>query len=139
MTNTTPPERIIRTDLDLFDLWTELMGPHGFDRSSLWMVFLDEDRRMLPTVVPIEDRPLEPDEPMIRNLRAIVDGLAETGVRSVALLLTRPGPGVMTERDRRWARALTAVLGERLAGRPVHLATEGRIQTFAPDDLVAAS
>ena len=43
----------------------------------------------------------------------------------------------MLERDRRWARALRAELGDRLASSPIHLATPDRLQVFAPDDVVA--
>jgi hypothetical protein len=42
----------------------------------------------------------------------------------------------MTERDRRWARALRAAFAG-LTAWPLHLATPDNVQVFAPDDLLA--
>ena len=115
------------------------MGPGGFATSSLWMVFLDDDSRLTPVIVPIEDIPAEPDEQSVGNLAYIIGDLLDDGAAaSVALLLSRPGSRAMTEADRRWARALREALDE-LPMWPVHLATRGNVQVFAPDDLVAAS
>lgn len=115
------------------------MGPGGFATSSLWMVFLDDDSRLTPVIVPIEDIPAEPDEQFVGNLAYIIgDLLSDSAAASVALLLSRPGSRAMTEADRRWARALREALDE-LPMWPVHLATRDNVQVFAPDDLVAAS
>lgn len=115
------------------------MGPGGFGTASVWMVFLDDESRLSPVIVPIDDLPAEPDDQFVGNLAHMVGDLLRDGAAaSVALLLSRPGPRAMTDADRRWARALRDAMGE-LPMWPVHLATRGQVQVFAPDDLVAAS
>ena len=134
-----PPFTPIRTTADLLSAWRGLMGPGGFGTASIWMIFLDDDDRLLPTVQAIDDRPAEPEEHVVRNLTGVLGDLIDGGdVASVALLLSRPGPPGMTEADRRWARALHAALTGPLARWPLHLATRNRVQVFAPDDLIAA-
>jgi hypothetical protein len=134
------PMTVVRTHAELFALWEALMGRGGFETCSIWLVFLDEDNRVQPLIVPIDDIPPEPDGPFLRSLARIVGDLVETGeTGSVAMLISRPGPAAMTGCDRRWARALRAEIGDELAVWPVHLATCGRVQVFAPDDLAAAS
>jgi hypothetical protein len=139
MTNTSHSGMIIRTNADLVAFWTTLMGPGQFGQRSLWLVFLDEQNRTLPIVVPIDDVPAEPDALMISNLAKIVAELASNGdAASVVLLLSRPGADVVTAADRRWATVLGAELGS-VTDRPVHLATHGRVQILVPDGLAAAS
>jgi hypothetical protein len=134
-----PPGTPVRSNAELAEVWRGLMGPGGFGTTSLWIVFLDDDGCLTPVIVPVDDLPDEPDDLSMRNLgRLIGQLLRDLAAASVALLLSRPGPRAMTEADRRWARALrTAVDG--LPAWPVHLATRGHIQVFAPDDLVVAS
>lgn len=134
-----PPGTVVRTNAELAEVWRSLMGPGGFAMSSIWMVFLDDDSRLTPVIVPIEDVPAEPDDQFVGNLAYIIGDLLRDGAASsVALLLSRPGSRAMTEADRSWARALREALAE-LPMWPVHLATRGHVQVFAPDDLVAAS
>jgi hypothetical protein len=115
------------------------MGPGGFSVASIWLVFLDEDNRVQPVILPIDDIPYEPDQVLLRNLARIVTDLATEGsISSVATLISRPGGSAMTDGDRRWARALRAELGD-LPVWPVHLATRDSVRVFAPDDLAVAS
>ncbi|MGH8960143.1 MAG: hypothetical protein ACRDWT_02885 [Jatrophihabitantaceae bacterium] len=138
MTNTPPPGTPVRNDAELFEVWQSLMGPGGFGVRSIWVIFLDADQRTLPVVVPIDDRPAEPDRLLVGNLAKIVGGLIQSGdAASAALLLSRPGPSHMLDPDRRWARVLHDALGTELSRWPIHLATQDRIQVFAPDDLIA--
>lgn len=134
-----PPGTPIRSNAELAEVWRGLMGAGGFGTSSLWMVFFDEDSCLSPVIVPIDDLPAEPDDRFVGNLARIIGDLLGGGAAaSAALLLTRPGPRAMTDADRQWARALRAALGG-LPMWPIHLATRGHVQVFAPDDLVAAS
>lgn len=139
MTLKPPHETFVRTATELTELWQDLMGPGGFARRSLWMIFLAVDGELAPVVVPIDDIPIEPDELLLRNLAEIVGALlTDNSLDSAALLFSRPGPSSMLENDRDWARALLSAFGSRLCVWPVHLATTNRIQVFAPDDLVVA-
>jgi hypothetical protein len=140
MTIPRPHDTVIRSHADLFTLWRGLMGPGGFSVATIWLVFLDQDNRLQPLIVPIEDIPTEPDAPFLRSLVWIVRDLIDSGdASSVAVLISRPGGPAMLGSDRRWARALRAELGDELAVWPIHLATRDRIRVFAPDDLAAAS
>jgi hypothetical protein len=140
MTRTPPFSATIHNNADLAALWAQLMGSGRFGKRSIWLVFLDRADRTLPAVIPIDDIPAEPNERMSRNLASLAYGVIADGeAASVVLLLSRPGPSSMTAQDRRWAQALRSALGGQLGRWPIHLATTDRIQTFAPDDLIAAS
>ena len=130
----------IRTETDLYLLWQELMGPGGFGKRSLWLMFLEPDGRPTKVLVPIEDIPVEPDLPLVRQLHKIMLDLAtDIDIGSVPALLSRPGPARMNASDRRWAAAWRADAPAVIGRWPMHLATSDRIQVFAPDDLIAAS
>ncbi|RNI22835.1 hypothetical protein [Flexivirga caeni] len=139
MTISPESTRPIRTESDLFDRWEDLMGDDGFERRSLWLIFLDEEGQQSNLLVPIDDLPMLPAQ---RDVQAIADLVGrvheEIGVAQVPMLLSRPGPTEMTEGDRRWAGALTMAMRDRHPRWPIHLATRGRIQVFAGDDLLGA-
>ncbi|WP_426560330.1 hypothetical protein ACPPVT_11505 [Angustibacter sp. McL0619] len=133
---TSPFDRRVRTDDDLREHWQSLMGPDGFGRRSLWLAFFDAGAVPVPTLVPIDDIPERPVPELGQSLDHIAAELrATTDVDSVAVLLTRPGGGGMSEADREWARFLYDSTA--LASRwPVHLGTAGQVRVFAPDDLI---
>lgn len=133
-------EKFVRTPTELTQVWRELMGPEGFDKRSIWHIFFEDDGRMLPLVIPIDDIPAEPDEVVLRNLATIMsEGMSRASATSLAVLLSRPGSGAMSAADRRWARELRATYGPTLCPWPVHLATCNQVRVFAPDDLVAVA
>jgi hypothetical protein len=137
MTDIHPLDRTIHDDDGLREHWRQLMGSDGFGRRSLWLIFIGDDGEMVRTVVPIDDIPFEPDVSGLAEIAAsIADACA--GETTVAVLLARPGPGTMSDQDRRWARAIRSAVPHRLSPWPVHLATRGRIQVFTPHDLLAA-
>jgi len=132
------PGTVVRSDLDLFELWQQLIGEPGFGRRSLWLVFFDHESRVSPVIVPIDDVPDEPDPLLLSNFAAAVRALvASQDLASVAPLLSRPGPGSMQPSDRRWAGAVRQAFGS-LSPWPVHLATSQGILVFAVDDLLAS-
>ncbi len=139
MTPTSPLQTVVRSDADLAALWAVLMGDEGFTRRSLWLLFIEDDGRPAPVVVPIDDIPAQPDPELCRGLAGVVAGLKDrVGLGSVAALLSRPGDSAMCENDRRWARQLVQLSG--LSRRwPVHLATADRVQVFAADDLLESA
>lgn len=138
MTLKPPHETFVRSPTELTELWQDMMGPGGFGRRSLWMIFLADSGELAPAVVPIDDIPVEPDELLLRNLGNVVSELLSDGLASAAFLLSRPGPSRMLDEDRHWARALVRVFGPDLCVWPIHLATTDRVDVFAPDDLIAA-
>lgn len=129
----------IRTESDLLQRWQELMGTEGFGCRSLWLIFLDDAGSQSDLIMPIDNVPMLPDP---REVRRIVELIArvrdEIGAIDVPLLLSRPGPSHITEGDRIWAMALAQAMRGQRPHWPIHLATHGRVQVFAPDDLVAA-
>jgi hypothetical protein len=97
----------VHSAADMRQRWRALMGPLGFGEKLLWVGFVGPDRRMVKALSQI---PLGP-----RPRPRLVDS-AMTGIRdvltdfregtTVALLLTRPGCGPISEADRRWAELL---------------------------------
>jgi hypothetical protein len=135
-----PFEMTVHTGADVVSLWTQLVPSAERGDRSLWLAFLDGEGRTLPTVVPIHDRPSEPDRLMCRNLRKILADLVSTGpVHSGLLLLTRSGSATPRDGDRRWAETLRREIGAELCPWPVHLATPAGIVSLGTDDLSAAS
>lgn len=134
---TTLRDKPIQSDADLLAVWKELMGEGGFGRRSLWLIFLDEDGRPSPVIVPIDDVPEEPDpRDMVLIANLVEKTRTDMGIHSVPMLLSRPGPTWMVDSDRRWAKALHSALGATQPQWPLHLATTDQVQVFAPDDLV---
>jgi hypothetical protein len=136
-----PPDQMppIHTPQDMYRTWRALMGELGFGRRLLWFGFVSDAGRMAGQLHQVEGLPGEPDalrlDELMRICRDQVEIIVERG--SVAFLLSRPGPGRMTDDDRRWARELAAAAtraGVRL--QPIHLATDEALRVFAADDLI---
>ena len=74
----------------------------GAYRRQLWFMFLDEDDRQLPLLVPLDvpDQPGdEHADPLGPFVTALVDELRP---RSVVVVLERSGPDTLTRGDREW-------------------------------------
>jgi hypothetical protein len=103
----------IQSTADMGQRWRALMGQLGFGERLLWIGFVGPDRCMVKVLsqVPLgsgADRPLV--ESVMSGLRDVLDEyLAGT---TVALLLTRPGPGPISNMDRRWSTMLTEAAAE---------------------------
>lgn len=137
-----PPDQMppIRSPHDIYRHWRALMGELGFSRRLLWFAFLDADGRMAPPLNQIDQLPRDPDPLLIGNLLEICGDVLYRAFGTdgtVALLLSRPGSGQMTENDRWWARELTAAAARlSVPLQPIHLATDHALRVFAGDDLV---
>lgn len=98
----------IGSPADLRQRWRALMGELGFGERLLWIAFIGADRRMYKTMtqVPICERATPRNvESVMSRLPRVLAGLdADT---TVALLLTRPGGGPISNDDRLWSVALT--------------------------------
>ena len=98
---------------DMRQRWRALMGPLGFGEKLLWIGFVGPDRCMYKTLsqVPLGSRPKRGlVESVVSQLSRVLNGL-ETGT-TVAMLLTRPGPGPISQLDRHWSSLLTEVATE---------------------------
>ncbi len=143
----------IHGQADLQRLWELLMRPLGFRSRSIWLTFIDPDRRPLRSLMEVAECDDAPDPDDIANLYAVLRDVLEDHDRerddgagpghSVAILVTRPsrehesGHGLEPD-DRVLGRML--VEGARLAGvplEPVHVATDHAVLVLAPDDLAA--
>jgi hypothetical protein len=98
----------IGSPADLQQRWRALMGRLGFGERLLRFAFVGPDRRLVKVLseVPIG---AAPDPRLVETLMLGLGTLLydfETG-STVALLLTRPGRGGVSETDRRWGAVLT--------------------------------
>jgi hypothetical protein len=102
-------DRPVHSVTDLGRCWRTLMGELGFGERLLWFSFVGSDRRMVKVLhqmeIPPEPRARYGDE-LFTLLRGVLDGLPDRAA-SVALLLSRPGAGPISEADRRWSTMLT--------------------------------
>lgn len=103
----------IHSTADMRQRWRALMGDLGFGQRLLWVAFVGGDRRMYKTMsqVPVRAKP-QPGlvEYVVSRLPRVLAGL-EDGA-TMALLLTRPGRGPVSNVDREWASLLAAAASE---------------------------
>jgi len=125
----------IHSTADMGQRWRAVMGSLGFGERLLWIGFVGPDRRMIKALsqMPLPPRP---KRPIVVSLMAalldVLDGLKED--TTVALLLTRPGRGSISDADRRWAALLTevaAVLG--IPIEPVFRANDQSVLLVEPE------
>jgi hypothetical protein len=103
----------IGSPVDLQQRWRALMGQLGFGERLLRFAFVGPDRCMLKVLseVPVTRTP---DVDLVVNL---MEALREIVAKfdadtTVALLLTRPGVGAISDADRHWSILLTDVADE---------------------------
>lgn len=126
----------VRSQADLEAAWRQLMGPWSFGGQSVWMMLIVDDVPV-PQLVEITDAD-EPDVQLTTNFATVLRRLTADVVPGArfAFLLSRPGSGFVTARDRRWASALyDTVRAAAVQCEVVHLATKGVIRPIPPDEL----
>jgi hypothetical protein len=103
----------VHSAADLRQRWRALMGPLGFGERLLRFAFMGPDRCLIKMLGDVEIGPA-PKRPVIENLMsALRELLCDMESNStVALLLTRPGPGGISNLDRQWSMMLTDVAAE---------------------------
>ena len=108
----------VGSEADLRQRWRALMGPLGFGQRLLWVGFVGPDRCMIKAISQVPLRTRADDALAADVMSGTRDVLANfpTGT-TVALLLTRPGVGPVSNTDRRWAAVLTRADGPRRAPR----------------------
>jgi len=112
-----------------------------------WLFFLDDDNRVLRTMMPIDDYPSDPGGPCITEdlgIRTNADVFANRfaafmealGAAQIVLVWERRGRSRVTTRDRRWPTALgRALRAEGVLVRAQFLLHSYGIRQLAPDDL----
>ena len=121
----------IRSAEELTARWAALLDPPVFGARSLWLMWLDDDGRALPVIIPIDDIPRVPDHAMLAGLVSVHEAISDehlSGDGHLAMALCRPGRPEVTEDDDCWLEALSEVLDDRIDGRwSLHLAAAGRV------------
>lgn len=106
----------LSSDLDLLPLTTpalieervgSLIGRAS--RRQLWFLFLDEDSRQLPLLVPMDDYPVAPDRGDTARFAGFLSQVAMMAdATAVIVVLERYSDQVLTTTDRAWVTTLAA-------------------------------
>src|ERR1700751_3822910 len=99
-----PFRPVVRTQSELEQLWRTLMTPLGFERHTIWMVLIQDDRP-IPQVMEIVETPDAPEPDDVVAFAGVLEHLARPDTR-FAFLRSRPGSGGPDAADRAWARGL---------------------------------
>lgn len=129
----------LRTQADLHHQWRAMMGPLGFGRRRLWVLFLAPDDRPTEVLMQIDDVPEAPREGETDSLlRLCREVRREHDLGRVAVLLSRPGGRGLRPGDRRWGRELLASARRfDVPLAPIHLADDEAVVPLTGDDLLA--
>ncbi len=126
-------EQPLLTEADMIDRIDDLLAP-AVNPGQLWILFLDDLRRQLPLMVPIDEVPARPKPEAAAALAGIMrEVTADTDACSVIYVLERAGTDRMTAADRCWAGELArtvASTGLDVAG--TFLLNRGRVQPLRP-------
>jgi hypothetical protein len=129
----------IGSPADLRQRWRALMGELGFGERLLWFAFVGPDRRFVKALsqVPLGPRPRRPIVvSMMTALLEVLDGF-RAGT-TVALLLTRPGRGPISDADRQWAKLLVEVTAELgVPIEPIFRANDEEVILIEPESRAA--
>jgi hypothetical protein len=140
---TTPdPDRPVRTQADLEQLWRSLVEPLGFAGGALWVLGIGADDLPTRVLMEIRDEGFEPTPDEASSFGAFLAHLAPdvpVGTRW-AFLRCRPGHGGPRAADRELVAALVA--GCRAAGVATdvaHLATDDTLVPLPYDELARSA
>ncbi|GAB2981690.1 hypothetical protein [Nocardioides montaniterrae] len=130
-------EATLANDADLSRMWRRLIRPLGWRVHQMYLMFVDEDRHVLPHVVEVHDMPAGVSRRDARQFtRSFAHLVGAEGLASLAILLARPGTGGLTDLDRATCRHLyEAARHDGLQLELIHVAT-GTAITPAPRDEV---
>ncbi|MGZ8803402.1 MAG: hypothetical protein ACXWZL_12550, partial [Mycobacterium sp.] len=94
----------IHSATDLRQRWRALMGPLGFGERLLRFVIVGTDRRFITILIDVMIPDVPDRERVATAMAALAELLAEHEPgATVAVLLTGPGRGRVSETDRAWA------------------------------------
>lgn len=141
MTNLLPPGDLppIRSQSDLHRHWCALMGPLGFSKRTLWLMFVGPDGAAHGPLTQIDLVPARPLQrlldQLLRTCAEIIDRDLPAGT-TVAFLRSRPGSGPVGDEDTAWAVGLLdAATAAGVPCRPMHMANDDRLEVVPLDHL----
>lgn len=104
-----------------------------------WIVLLDECRRQLPTLIPVDGIPPAPDPEDGARLAPMLEWLADMyAAASIVVVLERPGPPEAEAADIEWVRCLRqAAAHAEVPVRGTLLLHDDGIRWLAPDEWIA--
>ena len=106
-------------------------------RRQVWIMFLDEQSRPLPIVIPIDVAAEAREGDATALIASLSCLLLDFEGASLVITLERPGPMETMDRDSRWLRSLReACVGSGRAFRGPYLMLGDRIVQVPPDDYV---
>ncbi len=121
----------IRSDDDVLRLVREVIGDDGVRGRTAWVLLLDADDRPMPTVIPVEGVPVDPDpDHVARFAEAVGAVLQAVGGSRAIIAWERDGGGAVRMQEADWAGALAAT------GLPLRaqlLATDDGVRLLDPD------
>lgn len=129
----------IRSQSDLERHWRALMGPLGFSKRTLWLMFVAPDGATVGRLTQIDLVPARPVQRLLDQLLRTCAEMVEHDLpagTTVAFLRSRPGRGPVDDEDVAWASGLLSAA--RTVGvpcEPVHVANDERLVVVAPDHL----
>lgn len=106
------PERRLTSDAELAEFLGDLL--QRATHRQFWMLFLDDEQRLMEPIMPMDDHPLDPGElaetedlGLAPFARVVVDRVGMIvewiGASSVVFVWERRGPDKFTPEDRAWA------------------------------------
>lgn len=106
-------------------------------RRQVWIMFLDEQSRPLPLLIPMDVAAEARDGDAADLVSALSCVLLDLPGATLVITLERPGPMEIMDRDRRWLRALReASVGSGCAFRGPFLLLGDEVMQVPPDDYV---
>lgn len=124
----------ITSDQQVLERVDELIGKAV--RRQLWLLFIDEQDRQIPLVIPMADYPAAPYNNNAELLAArIAEVVEKTGAAQVIVVWERRLRATTTEADRAWARELAAACSDAdVSIRAQLISHRDGTRWFAPDD-----
>ena len=136
------PDRPVRTQADLEQLWRSLMEPLGFSGGALWVMAIGGDDLPTPVLMEIRDEGVDPTPEEALSFGAFLAHLSPDvpdGSRW-AFLRCRPGRGGPRAADRALVAALVGGCREAgVATDVAHLATDDVLVPLPYDELAASA
>lgn len=146
MTNSSrePYRPTLTNDADVTTMWRTIMQPLGWHNRRMYFMLVEPDGRPLPHITEVDALPDDFGRDDLDRFVEFMTPLAhELGFEescSVAILLVRPGPALLTDADRELCRELyAAATTGGLRVELVHVGTDSAIVPAPMDEVLPRS